>query len=344
MKVLPIVAGGALVLGVVFGAQWVTGAAEPSAAANTEQAVAPTTDTVTRRTLEHAEEFTGTIGYGETFSLPGTATGTVTWVPDKGDVLAPGDLLYRTDDRPTYWTKAGVPMYRELSSDSEGGDVAQLQRYLIGEGFLEADFEVEGKFNSATRTAVKEWQEDRGLKRSGRVDAAQLLFLPYDALRVESAPRLGDQASGGVLDVTLSDLYVTIDVSGRKKDVFDDATEIRVETANGEIHTAGVESIKAQPSQDEFSEQEYRVRLTLADETAQDTGQAGIEAVDILATDVLTVPARALIALVEGGFGVEVALDDTTTEYRAVEVGAFAGGWVEITGDVAEGDLVVVPE
>lgn len=333
---------GALVLAVVFGTQWARGAGEPAALATVSETTAPTTDTVSLQTLEHTEEFSGTVGYGETFSLPGQAAGTVTWVPQKGAVLSPGDVLYRTDDRPTSWTRGEIPMYRELSSGSEGDDVAQLQRYLIDEGFLESDFDVNGKFTSATRRAVKDWQDERGLKTSGRIDATQLLFLPYDALRVAATPRVGDQAAGGVLDVTLSDLFVTVDVSGRKKGVFDDATEVTVETADGAVHAAAVQSIKARPAQDEFGEQQYRVRLTLPGSTEQESGEATVEAVDVLAADVLTVPARALIALVEGGFGVEVALEDGTTEYRAVEVGAFADGLVEVTGDVAEGDRVVI--
>jgi len=32
------------------------------------------------------------------------------------------------------------------------------------------------------------------------------------------------------------------------------------------------------------------------------------------------------------------------TELVAVELGAFADGWAQVTGDVAEGDQVVVPE
>jgi hypothetical protein len=34
---------------------------------------------------------------------------------------------------------------------------------------------------------------------------------------------------------------------------------------------------------------------------------------------------------------------DGTTSLVGVEVGAFADGWVEVTGDIAEGDTVEVP-
>lgn len=344
MRVVGAIAiAGALVFAAVLGTQWTRVAGEPAAQATTTEATTLTTDVVSRRTLEHAEEFTGTVGYGETFALPGQAMGTVTWVPAKGDALSPGDVLYRTDDRPTYWTKAAIPMYRSLSFGEEGEDVAQLQRYLESEGFLDAEYAISGEFDSATRSAAKEWQEARGLEKTGRIDATQLLFLPYDSLRVATAPRVGDQAAGGVLDVTLSHLFVTVDVGGGKKSVFDDATEIEVETADGTIHSAHVHSIKPRASQDEYGEQQYRVRLTLPSTTNQESGEVTVDAVDVLAADVLAVPARALIALVEGGFGVEVVVDDGTTQYRAVEIGDFADGWVEVTGNVAEGDRVVVP-
>ena len=68
-----------------------------------------------------------------------------------------------------------------------------------------------------------------------------------------------------------------------------------------------------------------------------------MEVIDVLADDALTVPARALVALIEGGYAVEVISQDGNSEYRAVQIGEFADGWVEIAGDVAEGDQVVVP-
>ena len=60
----------------------------------------------------------------------------------------------------------------------------------------------------------------------------------------------------------------------------------------------------------------------------------------VAATDVLTVPVEAVLALAEGGYAVEVR-DGTTTHLVGVELGTFADGFVEITGDVAEGAEVV---
>ena len=60
--------------------------------------------------------------------------------------------------------------------------------------------------------------------------------------------------------------------------------------------------------------------------------------------DVLTVPVNALLALSEGGYGLEVVSDSTATVV-AVEVGMFADGRVEVAGPgLAEGTTVGVPE
>ena len=62
------------------------------------------------------------------------------------------------------------------------------------------------------------------------------------------------------------------------------------------------------------------------------------------AHDVLSVPVAALVALAEGGYGVQV-VEGSSTRYVAVKTGMFASGRVEITGDgIAEGTLVEVPK
>ena len=333
------------VIALTAGAVWITNPQEAPAASTTpSDGVELASDTVTRQTLKHAEEFTGSLGYGESFPLPGQVSGTVTWVPDKGTVVHPGDLLYRVDERPTYWTLGDLPMYRSLESGSEGTDVEQLQRFLQDEGYLDNDSVIDGKFGTGTRNAVRAWQGDHDLDKTGRIDTSQLLFLPYDALRVAAVPRIGEPASGGVLDVTTPDLFVSLTVGGRKKKVFEGSPTIEVETADGTRHPAAVESITAEQSQDGFGEQQYKVRLQLALDALEEPGEVTVAAIDILAEDALTVPARALVALVEGGYAVEVVAPDGATEYRAVKIGEFADGWVEVTGDIAAGDEIVVPQ
>jgi len=298
---------------------------------------------VERRTLQQAEEFDATIGYGETFALPGAALGTVTWVPKKGTILRPGDMVYKVDERPTYWTTGDIPMYRTLRSGVKGDDVKQLQRFLRKEGHLSEEASVDGKYDKAVRTAVRKWQGDNGLKKTGEVDSAQLLVLPYDGLRVAAAPRVGDPANGGLIEVTKPDLFVSAEVSAQKKRAFEGDSTIKVELADGSRYEAAVDDIEAVESQDVITEeQKFRIRLTVDAPPGQKPGNVQVDVIDVLAEDALVVPVAALAALVEGGYAVEVIGPDGGREYRAVEIGEFADGWVEVSGDLAEGDEVVV--
>ena len=70
--------------------------------------------------------------------------------------------------------------------------------------------------------------------------------------------------------------------------------------------------------------------------------------------NVLYVPVNALLALAEGGYALEVyegVVEESTfegesgvdTTYVAVEIGVFTDGFVEVIGNIQEGQLVVVP-
>jgi hypothetical protein len=68
-----------------------------------------------------------------------------------------------------------------------------------------------------------------------------------------------------------------------------------------------------------------------------------VEFVTVRRRDVLAVPVTALLALPEGGYGVEV-VDGRTVRTVAVSTGMFAGGRVEISGeDIVEGVRVALP-
>jgi multidrug efflux pump subunit AcrA (membrane-fusion protein) len=59
----------------------------------------------------------------------------------------------------------------------------------------------------------------------------------------------------------------------------------------------------------------------------------------------LSVPVTALVGRSGGGFAVEVVRDDGQRRVVAVELGLFdtSDGRVQVTGDLSEGDQVVVP-
>jgi hypothetical protein len=58
---------------------------------------------------------------------------------------------------------------------------------------------------------------------------------------------------------------------------------------------------------------------------------------------VLAVPVKALLALSDGGYAVEVRRGGETV-LIGVETGKFAGGLVEVKGELTEGDQLVVPQ
>ena len=70
--------------------------------------------------------------------------------------------------------------------------------------------------------------------------------------------------------------------------------------------------------------------------------------------NVLYVPVNALIALAEGGYALEIYNGETNpgtfegtsgvdTTYVGVDIGVFTDGFVEVSGNISEGMIVVVP-
>jgi len=88
------------------------------------------------------------------------------------------------------------------------------------------------------------------------------------------------------------------------------------------------------------------VTVTLADQSALgtlDQAPVAVHIVSATAEHVLTVPVAALVALAEGGYGLEV-VTGSTSRYVAVQTGMFADGRVQVAGNgIAEGTIVGVP-
>ena len=77
----------------------------------------------------------GTLTYrarsdGSPYSAINQARGIYTKLPDEGDKVDCGDVLYRVDDDPVLLLCGTVPAYRDLRTGDTGKDVRQLNRNL----------------------------------------------------------------------------------------------------------------------------------------------------------------------------------------------------------------------
>ncbi len=119
-----------------------------------------------------------------------------------GSTVNAGDRLYTVDLRPAVAAVGEVPAFRDLSQGAKGADVAQLQKFLAGAGFLGG--EADGDFDAATTAAVRAWQRSLGVEQDGVVRAGDIVFASTLPARVQVADGfgLGTRVADG--DVVLS--------------------------------------------------------------------------------------------------------------------------------------------
>ncbi|GAA2886836.1 peptidoglycan-binding protein [Actinoplanes cyaneus] len=321
--------------------------AEKPAQAGAGNLPAATAD-VTRTTLVDKESHDGTLGYGDTGTLATRLSGTVTWMPATGATIKRGKPLYKVDSEPVILMYGTLPAYRALSSGSKGTDVNQLEKNLWALGYR--GFTVDSTFTSATADAVQEWQEDLGLDETGTVDLGRVVFEP-GAVRIDSRTvEPGATAQPGTEMLQTSDIgrvaTVTLDVADQR--LARKGAKVDVTLPDGSTVPAKISGVETtvEESDDPNGEDETKISVTIGFTRAP----AGLDeaAVTVLFVasqreNVLTVPVNALLALSEGGYGLQV-VDGATTEVVAVETGLFADGRVEVSGgDLAEGTKVGVP-
>jgi peptidoglycan hydrolase-like protein with peptidoglycan-binding domain len=310
---------------------------------------------VTRQTLVDAVTLTGDLSYGAEVPLAAAAPGTVTWLPAVGATVRRGGVLLRADEQPVVLLYGPVPMYRALATDAKGADVRQLEENLSALGY--DGFTVDDAFSAATAGAVKRWQEDLDLAPTGIVERHRVVFAP-GAIRVARLlVRPGAAATGDVLSYTGRTRTVAVAASPGEAGWAAAGTRVTVTLPDGvstpgrvtAVAPAAASGDGSQPAGERDSETAGGVEITIAVPDQKALGAAGAGQVRVRHVvrerrDVLTVPVNALLALAEGGYGLEV-VTGATASIVAVEVGMFAQGRVEVRGDgLAEGVAVGVPQ
>jgi len=327
----------------------------------------PATGAVTRTTLTETEKVSGTLGYGAESSVSarsglgggggpgggsGSGSGTLTWLPAAGATVERGKPVFRVNEEPVVLIYGSVPVYRVLRSGLSGPDVQQLEQNLSALGYQ--GFTVDDEFTSATASAVRDWQSDLGRDETGTVDADEVVVASGPIRVAGLKAGVGDAASGPVLTYTGTTRVVDIDLDVSlqhlvKKGVAATVTLPDNSTVEGTVDSVGTVATTSGGTGGGGGGSSTTVAVVVAvpDQKALGTLDAAPVTVTLLANrreNVLTVPVAALVALAEGGYGVQV-VDGDSAYYVAVQTGMFASGRVEVTGDgIAEGTVVGMPK
>ncbi|WP_067635831.1 peptidoglycan-binding protein [Actinomadura latina] len=330
-----VVAGGGSVLA------WTAGGGEAAAGHPARLATA----VVSRGDLVDTETVDGKLTYDDVRQVWTGAAGVVTWAPEQGAEVRRGGTLLKVAGEPVTLMYGGSPMYRTLRSGESGTDVRRLEENLRALGY--DGMAVDDEFTGATEAAVREWQDDRGLAETGAVDSSQVVFLS-GAVRIREvkAPE-GKRVGQGqpVLTVAGTKRVVHVDLDADKQDLAKKGAGVSVELPGGKavkgeiIEISGVAESTGS-GQDKKTTVDVDISIGDAGTGRLDEAPVSVELESERRKNVLSVPVEALLALREGGFGVEVV--DGGRRLVPVEVGAFGGGRVEITG-VREGAKVGVP-
>ena len=315
------------------------------------------TAVVVRRDLVDTEEFSGTLGFGDPEPLHTNTTGIVTGrLPEEGEVLDSGDVLFEVNSYPVVLLQGERPMYRPFQRDMEDGpDVEQLEQALADmkiPGY--EDMTVDEDFTRVTEDVVEEWQNRLGVDETGAIDMGYVVFIP-EPIRISAVNVIEGQsiaAQSAAFTITGQYQEIVSNLDPADAEIVNRLDQVEVELPDGRVTPGAVAEVA-------------RVATRLTNTQTGAPGDPTIEVIIVLldgeasarfdaapvdwtitkevTPDALVVPASALIATVDGGFSVEVVNNGSTT-LVAVEVGTFVDAFVQITaGDLQEGDRVRIP-
>ncbi|MYH78595.1 MAG: hypothetical protein F4134_12855, partial [Acidimicrobiaceae bacterium] len=255
-----------------------------------------------------------------------------------------------------------TPAYRTMKLGLSGDDVRQLEKNLAEFGHGNEDgFAIDGVFDEATGAAVRSWQEANGQDADGMVGVADILFVagPVRVGSWSQGIEVGQQLAAGTALATLTVIQAPVDgqmsttqrVTARvplsDRDLVSEGIIVNVELPDDTDIAGTLTSINPSPVLDEQTgENAVEVTILLAEPASEVWigATVDVEITETLIEDALVVPATALLALVEGGYALEVVAVDGSLRLIGVETGLFVDGDVEVRSpELSAGMSVVVP-
>ena len=200
---------------------------------------------VVQRDLARSEKLDGTVAYGTPTPLVLALEGTLTGLPDVGDVIGAGDVIAEVDGQPVVALSGPTPLWRTLGPGvDDGTDVLIVEYVLAAMGYAEEhDMTVDEEWTSATTEAVEDFQADHGQDDDGQIDLGEVVFID-GPVRVDAvAGALGQRASEAGIEVTSPERAVHVDLPVDDADLMAVGDAVDVELATGEVLPATVATI-----------------------------------------------------------------------------------------------------
>ena len=345
-------------------------------------AVPVATATVVRTDLATTTELSGTLGYAGSYSLAAQGTGgTITALPQPGQVVRRGQPGYEIDGAPVYLFYGARPAWRTLTDGvPPGPDVAQLEQNLTALGYADAaDLTVDSTFTVATSWAIRRWQLATGQAVTGQVTLGTVTFEP-GPIRVLTVPgTLGSTTAPAQTLVTATSPtpVITVPVPAAQTYLVHPGDAVTVTLPAGTATPGRIESVSSvavggqgnsggsgggsgsgggggggggsSPNGPGQASVPAVVALTHPGAVAHlDQAPVTVNITDRRVTGVLAVPITALVALAGGGYGVYVDGGGSGggggRHLVPVTPGLFATSLVQVAGNgLHVGDTVEVP-
>jgi hypothetical protein len=317
---------------------------------------APATQPVVREDIAATTPVAATLGYAGSYTVLGAGGGTLTWLPQPGQVIGQGQALYRVDNgSPVVLLYGTVPDWRTLDAGVTGADVSQLNHDLVRLGDAgSADIASAGwdYYSWETTVGVQRLEEHLGVSfPPGSLSLGQVVFEPEAIRVIRVTGSYGGPASGPVLEATSDEHVVTIPLDASQQSEVKAGDAVSVTLPDG-TSTPGVVSavgtVAISTSGQNGTVTTIPVRVTLTDPSAAgslDQAPVTVYITTAAARDVLAVPVTALLARSPVGYVVEVAGPGSTRRYVPVKVGPVFddnSGLVQVTGALTPGQRVVV--
>ena len=221
-----------------------------------------------------------------------------------------------------------------------------MEQAFVGLGYEPGP--TDGVYDIDTATAVAAWTGDVGHGQDGRLLVGSVVFSDGDLQIADVFAEVGAAVgpTSPVLSAANIETIVRLDLPAGDQGLLSVGSSVvivmpdRSETVGTVTFVSSVATGGGQGNPASFA-----VEIALNDPSVAeglDEAPVDVRAVSEAVENVLAVPVSALLALAEGGYAIELVTGNGTS-LVAVDPGFFADGWVEITGNVQVGDVVVVP-